>query len=163
MLCKLLPAIVFCLVYYKISGTQMGYQSSYLKGRHASQHVPFLLRAGVLSYILAKIVAWISSLLCSAQIQYSNHSAQFLLYLLIQERRSSHRAGICLRWQMKANSPSSCNLLTQHKNSQFNLRCHEFFKHTVVIRVSGGRGCSNIYYRSSATREKETNFQSHLD
>lgn len=129
--------------------------------------MPLLCRAGLLSYyLLGKTLARVFLLLSSVQIQNSDHSAQFLLYLLIRERRSSHRAGICLRWQVRANSTSSCNLLTQHKNSHFNLFCHEILKHTAVRGVSVGTGCSKPYYRSSAMwgkkEHEETNLQSHL-
>lgn len=115
-----------------------------------------MLRAGLRSYDLPpKSAARIFSLFCSVQIQNSYHRAQFYLYFLIQKRRSIHRAGICLRWQVRANSSNSCNLLAQHKNSHFNLLCHEILKHTVVRGVSVGRGCSNTYYRSLATWKKK--------
>lgn len=121
-----------------------------------SLHAPFLLRAEVLiCYLLATIAAEIFSLLCSVQFQNSDHSAQFLVHLLIQERSSTYRAGICLRWQVRANSTRSCNLLTQYKNSHFNLFCHENLKPTVVRGVSVGRGCSNTYYGSLAMWNKK--------
>lgn len=121
----------------------------------------FFVTAGVVGYcLLAKIAARTFSLLCPVQTQNSDHSGQFLLYCLIQER-STHRAEIRLRWQVRANSTSSCNLFIQHKNSYFNLFCHEILKHTVVKEESVGRGCSNTYCRSLAMWEKmkETNLE----
>lgn len=98
-------------------------------------------------YLPAKIAARSFSLLCPVETQNNDHCGQLLLYHLIQER-STHRAEIRLRWQVRANSTSSCNLFIQHKNSHFNLFCHEILKHTMVKEESVGRGCSNTYYRS---------------
>lgn len=115
------------------------------------QHAPFFsVTAGLVGYYpLAKIAARSFSLLCPVETQNSDHSGQLLLYHLIHGR-STHRAEIRLRWQVRANSTSSFNLFIQHKNSHFNLFCHEILKHTVVKEESVGRGCSNTYYRSSA-------------
>lgn len=101
-------------------------------------------------YLLAKTAAKSFFLLCPVETQNSDHSGQLLLYCLIQGR-STHWAEIHLRWQVRANSTSSCNLFIQHKNSHFNLFCHEILKHAVVKEESVGRGCSNTYYRSLAT------------
>lgn len=104
----------------------------------------------------------------SIETQNSDHSGQLLLYCLIQER-STHWAEIRLRWQVRANSISSCNLYTQQKNSHFNLFCHEILKHTAVKEESVGRGCSNTYHKSLATWKKKLKRQmwkcveTHLD
>lgn len=132
---------------------QVGIGAVILKG-DVCQHAPLFVTAGVVDYLLAKIAARCFSLLCPVQTQNSDHSGQFLLYCLIQER-STHRAEIRLRWQVRANSTSSCNLFIQHKNSYFNLFCHEILKHAVVKEESVGRGCSNTYYRSLAKWEKK--------
>lgn len=105
-------------------------------------------------YLLANIAARSFSLLCPVETQNSDQSGQLLLYRLIQER-STHRAESRLRWQVRANSTSSFNLFIQHKNSHFNLFCHEILKHTVVKEESVGRGCSNTYYRSLSMWKKK--------
>lgn len=129
---------------------------------------PFSVTAGLVGYyLLAKIAARSFSLLCPLETQNSDHSGQLLLYCLIQER-STHWAEIRLRWQVRANSTSSCNLLIQHKNSHFNLFCHEILKHAVV-KESVGRKCSNTYYRSLAKwikklkRQTWKRVETHLD
>lgn len=120
----------------------------------------FSVTAGLVGYyLLAKIAARSFSLLCPLETQNSDHSGQLLFYGLIRER-STHRAEIRLRWQVRANSTSSCNLLIQHKNSHFNLFCHEILKHTVVKEESVGSECSNTYYKSLAMWKKKLKRQS---